>query len=39
VELPSDLLGVLWVPFDPAWQLTLARELKAAGIEVDLNDI
>jgi predicted nucleotide-binding protein len=39
VELPSDLHGILWVPFDLAWQLTLVRELKGAGIEVDLNNI
>jgi predicted nucleotide-binding protein len=39
VELPSDLHGILWVPFDPAWQLILAREIKGAGIKVDLNDI
>lgn len=39
VEEPSDLHGVLYVPFDAggAWRLTLARELKAAGIEIDMN--
>ena len=39
VEIPSDFAGVLWVPMDPggAWRFTLARELKAAGLEVDLN--
>jgi len=39
VEEPSDLHGVLYVPFDEggAWRLTLARELKAAGMDVDLN--
>jgi len=33
------LSGVLWIRIDRegAWQLTLARELKAAVIEVDLN--
>lgn len=37
VELPSDLEGVLYVPFATVWQLQLASEMKAAGIEVDLN--
>jgi predicted nucleotide-binding protein len=41
VELPSDYEGVGYVPFDEngAWQLSLAREMKHAGIEVDLNRI
>jgi predicted nucleotide-binding protein len=39
VELPSDIHGVIYVPYDGAggWRLELARELKAAGIDVDLN--
>jgi predicted nucleotide-binding protein len=39
VELPSDYLGVLYVPLDAAggWRLKLAAELKASGVEVDLN--
>jgi len=39
VEIPSDFSGVLWIRSDPegAWQFKLARELKAAGFEVDLN--
>ena len=34
VELPSDLLGVTYVPFDDygAWRQELAREIDAAGI-------
>jgi len=41
VEIPSDRSGVLYVPFDPAgaWKLRLATEIKAAGIEVDLNRV
>lgn len=33
VELPSDILGVVWVPFDvnEGWKIALARELRAAG--------
>jgi predicted nucleotide-binding protein len=36
---PSDLHGVLYVPFDDygAWKLLLARELRAAQIDIDLN--
>lgn len=39
IEIPSDLSGVLYVPFDAAgaWKLRLATEIKAAGIDVDLN--
>jgi predicted nucleotide-binding protein len=41
VEIPSDLSGVLYVPFDAegAWKLRLATEIKAAGIELDLNRV
>lgn len=39
VELPSDMLGVVYVPLDDggAWKLMLAKELKAAGFAVDMN--
>ena len=39
LELPSDYIGVGFVEMDSAdgWHLKLARELKAAGFEVDLN--
>ena len=41
VELPSDFAGVLWVPMDSggAWQLALGREIRAAGLDVDLNKL
>ena len=37
VELPSDLHGVEYQPFDPAgaWKSKLARELHAAGVQFD----
>jgi len=37
VETPSDFAGVVYTPMDEAggWKLTLARELKAAGISID----
>lgn len=41
VEIPSDYQGVLYVSLDPrgAWRLDLARELRAAGMPVDLNNV
>lgn len=40
VEIPSDYFGVLYVEHDSAgaWHLRLAKELKQAGLDVDLND-
>ena len=40
IELPSDILGVVYVELDPGggWHLTLAREIKAAGLAVDMNN-
>jgi len=39
VEIPSDYSGVLFTLLDKhgAWQLKLAKEIKAAGIILDLN--
>lgn len=39
VEVPSDYAGVLYHQMDDsgAWRFHLAREIKAAGIDVDLN--
>jgi len=41
VEIPSDYDGVLFIPFDEAgaWRLRMARELRAVGLNVDLNNI
>jgi predicted nucleotide-binding protein len=38
-EMPSDIAGVLYVPYDErgTWQLELVKELKAAGYDVDAN--
>ncbi|PTR02197.1 putative nucleotide-binding protein with TIR-like domain [Nitrosomonas nitrosa] len=40
VEAPSDFLGVLCIDIDAAgaWRLKLTKELKVAGLKVDLND-
>jgi predicted nucleotide-binding protein len=39
VELPSDILGWLYIEMDgaEAWKLKLARELLAAGVPLDLK--
>jgi predicted nucleotide-binding protein len=37
VEIPSDYHGVGYVPLAGAWRFELAKELRAAGIEIDLN--
>jgi len=39
LELPSNVLGVIYIPFDSGggWRLRLAKELKAAGFPVDMN--
>jgi predicted nucleotide-binding protein len=39
VEIPSDYSGVVFIKFDEAgaWRLKLAREFKAAEIDVDMN--
>ena len=41
VEIPSDISGVMFVEYDDGggWRVELARELSAAGIEVDLNRV
>jgi predicted nucleotide-binding protein len=39
LELPSDYLGVVYVPLDDGggWRLQLAKELRGAGFQVDMN--
>jgi len=39
VETPSDVLGVVYTSYDSAgaWKLGLAKEIEAAGYEVDWN--
>lgn len=40
VELPSDFLGVVYIPLDEGsgWKLQVAKELRAARFEIDMND-
>ena len=39
LELPSDYMGVVYIPFDSggAWRLQLAKELKSAKFSGDMN--
>lgn len=37
VETPSDFDGVVYTPYDAGWKTALARELQAAGYEIDWN--
>ncbi|PZF71124.1 TIR domain-containing protein [Taibaiella soli] len=39
VELPSDLLGLLYIELDSqeSWKFQLMKELKAAGLNIDAN--
>lgn len=39
VEVPSDYSGVLYIQLDEqgGWRLSLAKEMKAAGLPVDMN--
>jgi len=41
IEIPSDYHGIVYVPMDEggAWRLLVARELRSAGFDVDLNVI
>lgn len=40
-EIPSDLFGVLYTEMDTneAWQIKLAKEMKAAGLTPDTSSI
>ena len=41
LEIPSDIIGAIWTPFDPhgAWKTALAKELREAGHEIDWNKV
>ncbi len=41
VEIPSDLHGVVYTPMDEhdAWKTKIAKEMKAAGMAIDLNKL
>jgi len=37
VEMPSDLDGVVWEAVDGSWEARVAKEMREAGLQVDLN--
>ena len=39
VETPGDISGVVYVPMDDngAWKMALAKNMKAAGINIDTD--
>jgi predicted nucleotide-binding protein len=39
LDLPSDILGIVWTPFDAGWKQALANELEAAGYDIDWNKV
>lgn len=41
LELPADYSGVLWLQMDPVggWHLQLAKEMKGAGLDIDVNKL
>ena len=41
LEIPSDIIGVVWTPYDAhdAWKSALSKELEAAGFEINWNKV
>lgn len=41
VEFPSDYSGIVYIPLDEAgaWKFLVAREMKSAGLDIDLNNV
>ncbi len=38
-EMLSDFQGVIFEPYKDGWEFKIAKEIKAAGFEVDLNNL
>jgi predicted nucleotide-binding protein len=36
-DLPSDIHGMLYIPLDSSWEVRLAKEMRDAGLPIDLN--
>lgn len=39
VELPSDISGILYIPYNKGWELEIVKELKACGYNVSADDL
>lgn len=37
IEVPSDLAGVVYISLSGPWDYQIAKEMKQAGLEIDLN--
>jgi Predicted nucleotide-binding protein containing TIR -like domain len=37
IEVPGDLSGVVYIPLSGPWQYMLAKEMKSAGLTIDMN--
>ncbi len=39
VEIPNDISGVVYISMDDAgaWKFAVAKEMKAAGYDIDMN--
>jgi len=38
-ELPSDILGILFTPFNKGWEMEMVKELRSSGYNVDSNKL
>ncbi len=36
-ELPSDILGILYTPFNKGWEWEMVKELQSSGYDIDAN--
>lgn len=39
IETPSDISGILYIPYFGNWKFDLAKEMKTSGLEIDMNKI
>jgi predicted nucleotide-binding protein len=37
IEVPGDLAGVVYIPLSGPWEYMIAKEMKQAGLEIDMN--
>ena len=39
IERPSDIDGILYIPYQSGWDFTVGKELRSVGYNVDLNKL
>lgn len=37
IEVPGDLAGVVYISISSSWEYMIAKEMKQAGLEIDMN--